>query len=167
MCDSISQFFLDHEKIFLVNRVAALQLDELISIQGFSFILILLVIATHSKKSRVFFKQANENATKFLRSKILSINLRIKAIKFFYPLGVLAQRKRRKNMIFQKEYLDLVLVPSGLLIMFVYHLLLLYRCLRLPHTTVIGFENIDKKVWVEKIMQVREILLYLTVIFIH
>ncbi|CAA2947301.1 uncharacterized protein LOC105167880 [Olea europaea subsp. europaea] len=56
-------------------------------------------------------------------------------------------------MIFQKEYLDLVLVPSGLLIMFVYHLLLLYRCLRLPHTTVIGFENIDKKVWVEKIMQ--------------
>ncbi|KAL2484270.1 hypothetical protein Fot_45714 [Forsythia ovata] len=56
-------------------------------------------------------------------------------------------------MIFKKEYLDLILVPSGLLIMFVYHLLLLYRCLRLPHTTVIGFENNDKKVWVEKIMQ--------------
>ncbi|KAL3615109.1 hypothetical protein CASFOL_040770 [Castilleja foliolosa] len=54
---------------------------------------------------------------------------------------------------FRKEYLDVVLVPSGLLIMFSYHLILLYRCLRLPHTTVIGFENNDKKSWVEKVMQ--------------
>ncbi|XP_073148298.1 uncharacterized protein [Henckelia pumila] len=53
----------------------------------------------------------------------------------------------------QKEYLDLVLVPCGLLIMFSYHLVLLYRCLKLPHTTVIGFENIDKKAWVQKIME--------------
>ncbi|KAK6154746.1 hypothetical protein DH2020_008994 [Rehmannia glutinosa] len=56
-------------------------------------------------------------------------------------------------MKFRKEYLDLVLVPCGLLIMFSYHLILLYRCLRLPHTTVIGFENNDKKAWVEKVMQ--------------
>ncbi|XP_051133790.1 uncharacterized protein LOC127253309 [Andrographis paniculata] len=56
-------------------------------------------------------------------------------------------------MMFQKEYLDLVLVPGGLFIMFTYHLILLYRCLQLPHTTVIGFENIDKQIWVEKIMQ--------------
>ncbi|GFP79749.1 hypothetical protein PHJA_000118400 [Phtheirospermum japonicum] len=54
---------------------------------------------------------------------------------------------------FKKEYLDIVLVPCGLFIMFSYHLILLYRCLRLPHTTVIGFENNDKKAWVEKIMQ--------------
>ncbi|PIN15622.1 hypothetical protein CDL12_11729 [Handroanthus impetiginosus] len=54
---------------------------------------------------------------------------------------------------FRKEYLDLVLVPCGLLIMFSYHLILLYRCLKLPHTTVIGFENNDKKYWVEKLMQ--------------
>ncbi|CAK9154553.1 unnamed protein product [Ilex paraguariensis] len=57
-------------------------------------------------------------------------------------------------MSFQKEHLDLVLVPSGLLIMFAYHLFLLYRCLNLPHTTVIGFENNDKKAWVERIMQI-------------
>ncbi|CAK9152558.1 unnamed protein product [Ilex paraguariensis] len=38
--------------------------------------------------------------------------------------------------------------------MFGYHLFLLYRYLRLPHTTVIGFENNDKKAWVERIMQV-------------
>ncbi|XP_057797540.1 uncharacterized protein LOC131013467 [Salvia miltiorrhiza] len=56
-------------------------------------------------------------------------------------------------MKYRKEYLDLILVPSGLLIMFSYHLLLLYRCLKLPHTTVIGFENNDKKIWVEKFMQ--------------
>ncbi|KAL8045794.1 hypothetical protein ABFX02_08G137500 [Erythranthe guttata] len=54
---------------------------------------------------------------------------------------------------FEKENLDLVLVPCGLLIMFSYHLILLYRCLKLPHTTVIGFENNDKKIWVQKLMQ--------------
>ncbi|KAL8511548.1 hypothetical protein ACS0TY_018090 [Phlomoides rotata] len=56
-------------------------------------------------------------------------------------------------MILKKEYLDLVLVPCGLILMFSYHLILLYRCLKLPHTTVIGFENNDKKIWVEKLMQ--------------
>lgn len=55
---------------------------------------------------------------------------------------------------FGKDDLDLVLVPSGLLIMFVYHINLLYRYLHLPHTTVIGFENNDKKAWVERVMQV-------------
>ncbi|KAI3498736.1 hypothetical protein L1887_34517 [Cichorium endivia] len=56
-------------------------------------------------------------------------------------------------MIYQKESLDLVLVPSGLVVMFGYHLWLLYRCLNCPHTTTIGFENNDKKAWVDKIMQ--------------
>ncbi|KAG9159459.1 hypothetical protein Leryth_011011 [Lithospermum erythrorhizon] len=56
-------------------------------------------------------------------------------------------------MKFHKELLDLILVPSGLMIMFSYHLFLLYRCLKLPHTTIFGFENNDKKAWVEKIMQ--------------
>lgn len=55
---------------------------------------------------------------------------------------------------FRKEDLDLVLVPSGLLIMFVYHLFLLYRYLHLPHTTVMGFENHDKRAWVNGIFQV-------------
>lgn len=57
-------------------------------------------------------------------------------------------------MKFHKEYLDLILVPSGLLIMFVYHLYLLYKYVNQPHTTVMGFENNDKRIWVEKIMQV-------------
>ncbi|EXC30554.1 hypothetical protein L484_015045 [Morus notabilis] len=47
----------------------------------------------------------------------------------------------------------MVLVPSGLLIMLAYHLFLLHRCLNRPHTTVIGFENNDKKAWVDRIMQ--------------
>ncbi|GJY37412.1 zinc finger, CCHC-type containing protein [Tanacetum coccineum] len=49
-----------------------------------------------------------------------------------------------------KEYLDLVLVPSALMVMFGYHLWLLYRCLNCPHTTIIGFEKNDKKAWMDK-----------------
>ncbi|KAI4296821.1 hypothetical protein L6164_036744 [Bauhinia variegata] len=56
-------------------------------------------------------------------------------------------------MEFHKEYLDLILVPSGLLIMFTYHLFLLYRYLNQPQTTIMGFENHDKKAWVERVMQ--------------
>ncbi|XP_022777332.1 uncharacterized protein LOC111318722 [Durio zibethinus] len=56
-------------------------------------------------------------------------------------------------MSFRKENLDLVLVPAGLLIMFVYHLILFYRYLYLPHTTVIGFENHNKEAWVERVLQ--------------
>ncbi|KAF8413812.1 hypothetical protein HHK36_001805 [Tetracentron sinense] len=56
-------------------------------------------------------------------------------------------------MDWEKEYLDAVLVPSGLFIMFSYHVFLLYRCLRLPHTTVIGYENHHKSAWVERMMQ--------------
>lgn len=58
-------------------------------------------------------------------------------------------------MAFQKEYLDLLLVPSGLFIMFTYHLYLLYKYLTIPHTTIMGFENNDKRAWVERIMQVK------------
>ncbi|KAH7544892.1 hypothetical protein FEM48_Zijuj01G0034200 [Ziziphus jujuba var. spinosa] len=55
---------------------------------------------------------------------------------------------------FEKQNLDLFLVPSGLFLMFSYHIFLLYRCLHLPHTTVIGYENNDKKAWVDRVMQV-------------
>ncbi|KAL9232447.1 hypothetical protein vseg_007558 [Gypsophila vaccaria] len=59
-------------------------------------------------------------------------------------------------MIFKwhKEYLDLILVPSGLLIMFGYHIVLLYKYLRIPESTVLGFENHCKKAWVKSIMQI-------------
>lgn len=55
-------------------------------------------------------------------------------------------------MFFQKEDLDLVLVPAGLLFMFSYHLFLLYRYLNHPHTTALGFENHNKRAWVERIL---------------
>ncbi|RVW37976.1 hypothetical protein CK203_084215 [Vitis vinifera] len=59
--------------------------------------------------------------------------------------------QRGKNtMAFEKAQLDLLLVPSALLIMFAYHLFLLYRYLTAPHTTVIGFENNDKRAWADK-----------------
>ncbi|KAI4371743.1 hypothetical protein MLD38_010059 [Melastoma candidum] len=57
---------------------------------------------------------------------------------------------------FQKEDLDVILVPTGLLLMFGYHLFLLYRYLRLPHTTIMGFENHDKRAWVRSVMQVEK-----------
>ncbi|GJN16433.1 hypothetical protein PR202_gb03421 [Eleusine coracana subsp. coracana] len=52
-----------------------------------------------------------------------------------------------------KGSLDLVLVPCGLVIMFGYHLLLLYRILRHPGTTVIGYENHNKLAWVRRMVQ--------------
>ncbi|XP_062192029.1 uncharacterized protein LOC133895610 [Phragmites australis] len=53
----------------------------------------------------------------------------------------------------EKGSLDLVLVPCGLVIMFSYHLLLLYRILRHPGTTVIGYENHNKLAWVRSMVQ--------------
>lgn len=52
------------------------------------------------------------------------------------------------------EFLDLILVPIGLIIMLGYHLFLLYRYLNHPHTTVMGFENHDRRAWVQALMQV-------------
>ncbi|KAK6934214.1 LOW QUALITY PROTEIN: Protein of unknown function DUF599 [Dillenia turbinata] len=50
----------------------------------------------------------------------------------------------------RREYLDIVLVTSGLMEMIGYHLFLLYRCLRLAHATVIGYENQSNRAWVQK-----------------
>jgi hypothetical protein len=57
-------------------------------------------------------------------------------------------------MLLEKGSLDLVLVPCGLVIMFSYHLILLYRILRHPGTTVIGYENHNKLAWVCRMTQV-------------
>ncbi|KAI3457414.1 hypothetical protein Pfo_014077 [Paulownia fortunei] len=54
----------------------------------------------------------------------------------------------------QKDYLDVVLVPCGLLLMFGYHLVLVYRYLKCPDTTVIGYENHNKRAWVRRMFQV-------------
>ncbi|CAL1388496.1 unnamed protein product [Linum trigynum] len=56
-------------------------------------------------------------------------------------------------MDFHKEELDLLLVPLALAILFSYNLFLLYRYLNHPHSTAIGFQNNDKRAWVERIMQ--------------
>ncbi|PQQ04559.1 uncharacterized protein Pyn_24234 [Prunus yedoensis var. nudiflora] len=56
-------------------------------------------------------------------------------------------------MDFLHEYLDVVLVPSGLLIMLFYHLFLLYTYRKYPEYTSMGYEINDKKVWVEKILE--------------
>uniref|UniRef100_A0A0D3H5A5 Uncharacterized protein n=1 Tax=Oryza barthii TaxID=65489 RepID=A0A0D3H5A5_9ORYZ len=56
-------------------------------------------------------------------------------------------------MLVDKSSMDLVLVPCGLAIMVGYHLMLLHRILRHPHTTVIGYENHNKLAWVERMLQ--------------
>jgi len=48
--------------------------------------------------------------------------------------------------------LDLVLVPTGILFLVAYHVYLLYRIKKDPNTTVIGFENSNKRVWVQQMM---------------
>lgn len=55
--------------------------------------------------------------------------------------------KESETMDFEKEYLDVVLVPTGLLIMFIYHLFLLYKYFHQPLSTTMGYENNDKIGW--------------------
>ncbi|XP_016465155.2 uncharacterized protein LOC107788029 [Nicotiana tabacum] len=81
--------------------------------------------------------------------------MNIETLELFFFTNLLSEN-RRDRMVFQKEYLDLLLVPSGLCIMFIYHLYLLYRYLNIPHTTIMGFENNDKRAWIERIMQDRD-----------
>ena len=57
-------------------------------------------------------------------------------------------------MNFKKDYIDVFLVPAGILIILVYHLLLLFKYLIKPLSTSIGYENNDKRIWVGKILQV-------------
>ncbi|XP_021773742.1 uncharacterized protein LOC110737718 [Chenopodium quinoa] len=57
-------------------------------------------------------------------------------------------------MKWRKEMLDVILVPAGLLMMFGYHIFLIYRYLRNSKCTVVGFHNHCQKIWVKKLMQV-------------
>ncbi|KAI3755760.1 hypothetical protein L1987_55566 [Smallanthus sonchifolius] len=52
----------------------------------------------------------------------------------------------------KEAHLDLIMVPLGFLIMCIYHLFLLYRYLTSPEVTAIGYENHNKKAWVEKML---------------
>lgn len=53
----------------------------------------------------------------------------------------------------KEDYLDRLLVPIGLLIMFTYHAFLFYRYRKYPFTTVLGCEDYYKKIWAEKTLQ--------------
>ncbi|TKW32695.1 hypothetical protein SEVIR_2G184400v4 [Setaria viridis] len=59
-------------------------------------------------------------------------------------------------MMLGKSSMDLVLVPCALAVMVGYHLLLLYRIFRRPHTTVIGYENHNKLAWVQRMARTAE-----------
>ncbi|KAL2245454.1 UNVERIFIED_CONTAM: hypothetical protein Sindi_2813600 [Sesamum indicum] len=54
----------------------------------------------------------------------------------------------------KKDNLDVFLVPCGLFLMFGYHLVLLHRYLKCPETTIIGYENHNKRAWVTRMFQV-------------
>ncbi|XP_073127468.1 uncharacterized protein [Henckelia pumila] len=54
----------------------------------------------------------------------------------------------------KEDYLDIFLVPLGILLMLAYHLSLLYRYLKCPQTTIIGYENHNKRAWVERMYMV-------------
>jgi len=50
--------------------------------------------------------------------------------------------------------LDLMLVPSGLLLMVAYHVWLWHRVRTQPHTTIIGTNSTGRRSWVTVIMKV-------------
>ncbi|CAN4085594.1 unnamed protein product [Withania somnifera] len=52
-----------------------------------------------------------------------------------------------------KQVLDYVLVPVGLLFMVAYHLWLLHRILKHPSHTVIGINSINRQFWVRAMME--------------
>ncbi|KAE8661986.1 F-box protein SKIP31 [Hibiscus syriacus] len=56
-------------------------------------------------------------------------------------------------MIMEKRYLDCILVPTGILFMVAYHLWLLYRILNHPTRTVIGVNAINRRFWVQAMME--------------
>ncbi|CAL0317809.1 unnamed protein product [Lupinus luteus] len=53
----------------------------------------------------------------------------------------------------EKKVLDLILVPTGLLLMFAYHFWLLLRVVKHPTKTVIGVNAIHRRRWVEAMME--------------
>lgn len=54
----------------------------------------------------------------------------------------------------EQQLLDYILVPFGLLIMAAYHVWLLYRIVKHPTKTVIGVNAINRRFWVQAMMEV-------------
>ncbi|XP_047158549.1 uncharacterized protein LOC124829128 [Vigna umbellata] len=53
----------------------------------------------------------------------------------------------------EKKDLDFILVPGGLLMMSVYHFWLFYRVMKHPTKTVIGVNAINRRIWVQAMME--------------
>ncbi|XP_042481677.1 uncharacterized protein LOC122062098 [Macadamia integrifolia] len=53
----------------------------------------------------------------------------------------------------EKQILDFSLVPFGLSILLAYHIWLLYRIINHPTNTVIGINGINRRVWVQSMME--------------
>ncbi|XP_057994128.1 uncharacterized protein LOC131174528 [Hevea brasiliensis] len=53
----------------------------------------------------------------------------------------------------EKKFLDYTLVPLGLAIMVAYHIWLLYRIINHPSKTVIGVNTINRRFWVQAMME--------------
>lgn len=54
----------------------------------------------------------------------------------------------------EKKVLDFILVPSGLFVMVAYHCWLLYHVVKHPTKTVIGVNAINRRLWVQAMMEV-------------
>ncbi|KAG4954927.1 hypothetical protein HKD37_14G041077 [Glycine soja] len=53
----------------------------------------------------------------------------------------------------EKKVLDLILVPSGFLVMLAYHFWLLHQIMKHPTKTVIGVNAINRRLWVQAMME--------------
>ncbi|KAK6135185.1 hypothetical protein DH2020_031081 [Rehmannia glutinosa] len=53
----------------------------------------------------------------------------------------------------EKEILDYVLVPVGLVLMVAYHMWLLRQIIRRPATTVLGINAVNRRLWVRAMME--------------
>lgn len=53
----------------------------------------------------------------------------------------------------EKKILDFILVPSGLLVMLAYHFWLLHQIIKHPTKTVIGVNAINRRIWVQAMME--------------
>ncbi|PIN08874.1 hypothetical protein CDL12_18547 [Handroanthus impetiginosus] len=52
-----------------------------------------------------------------------------------------------------RQFLDFILVPLGLLVMVGYHVWLLRHILRRPNTTVVGVNAVNRRLWVRAMME--------------
>ena len=65
----------------------------------------------------------------------------------------------------EKNDLDLALVPLGLALMVGYHLWLLHHVIHHPTKTVMGINAINRRIWVETIMEVINFQSFLITLF--